>query len=168
MVGAPAGRPSPLERVDALDARLLLALNDDPHATVVALAQRLRVARNTVQARLRRLEDQGAITSFARRVNPEALGYGLTAFLGVSVQQGRDVVAREGLSAIPEVIEIHAATGDADLRLRVVAKDPADLYRVTNEIVAVPGVVRTSTSVALQELQPYRTAPLLQRIADQG
>ena len=42
-------------RFDALDARLLLALDEDPFATVVALAQRLGVARNTVQTRLRRL-----------------------------------------------------------------------------------------------------------------
>lgn len=155
------------DSVDPLDARLLLEVNDDPHATVVALAQKLGVARNTVQARLRRLEADGAITSFARRVNPEALGYELTAFLGVSVQQGRDAAVQEGLGAIPEVVEIHAATGDADLRLRVVARDPADLYRLAGEIVGVPGVVRTSTAMVLKELLPYRTEPLLQRIVDE-
>jgi len=44
------------DRVDATDARLLLALSADPRATVLSLAQTLGLARNTVQARLARLE----------------------------------------------------------------------------------------------------------------
>ena len=41
--------------LDGLDAKILLALIDQPDATTVALAQRLSVSRNTVQARLRKL-----------------------------------------------------------------------------------------------------------------
>src|SRR3712207_6876560 len=47
--------------VDATDARLLLALGEDPRASVMALSQRLGLARNTVQARLARLESNGAL-----------------------------------------------------------------------------------------------------------
>jgi DNA-binding Lrp family transcriptional regulator len=43
--------------IDATDARLLLALADDPRATVLALAERTGLSRNTVQARLDRLVD---------------------------------------------------------------------------------------------------------------
>ena len=43
-------------RIDALDAKILTALNEDPRATVMALAERTKLSRNTVQARLTKLE----------------------------------------------------------------------------------------------------------------
>ena len=54
--------------VDATDARLLLALAESPRATVLALAERTGLSRNTVQARLAGLESRGVVTSFERRV----------------------------------------------------------------------------------------------------
>ncbi|MDT7653420.1 MAG: hypothetical protein QOI36_4826, partial [Pseudonocardiales bacterium] len=48
--------------IDATDARLLLALAESPRASVLALAERLGLSRNTVQARLAGLEARGAVT----------------------------------------------------------------------------------------------------------
>ena len=67
------GRPARLSGVpaiDATDARLLQALGEDPRATVMALSQRLGLARNTVQARLARLESSGALAPFDHRMVP--------------------------------------------------------------------------------------------------
>jgi len=65
------------------------------------------------------------------------------------------------------VVEILAVTGDGGLLARVVARDTADLYRVTELILQAPGVVRASTSIALVEVQPGGIAPLLhQHVAD--
>lgn len=152
--------------MDSLDAKILLALDDDPSATTVKLAQELSVARNTIQARTRRLQDSGVLRDFTRRVDLRSLGYSLAAFVAISIRQGNDKETFTALAAIPEVIEIHATTGDADLRVRLVAKDTDDMYRVTQKLVGLPGVVRTSTAVVLQELMPLRVAPLLQRRAD--
>ena len=48
---------------------------------MLTLAHRVGLARNTVQARLSRMEAVGALTSFDRRINAAALGYPLTAFI---------------------------------------------------------------------------------------
>jgi DNA-binding Lrp family transcriptional regulator len=69
------------------------------------------------------------------------------------------------LLTLPEIIEMHATTGDADLLAKVAAKDPADLHRVTSRMLAVDGVVRTSTAMSLVEVMPARTLPLLQAVA---
>ena len=61
----------------------------------------------------------------------------------------------------PEIVEVLATTGEGDLLARVVAVDTADLYRVTEQVLAAPGVVRASTSIALVEVVPFRLAPLL-------
>ena len=78
---------------------------------------------------------------------------------------GQHVLGRlgaEGVARIPEVIEIHSITGDADFLAKVVARDTEDLYRVTNGMLAVEGVIRTNTSISLVEAMPTRLRPLLE------
>ncbi|GAB7003097.1 Lrp/AsnC family transcriptional regulator [Nocardioides sp. AN3] len=151
--------------MDALDARILLAVDDDPDATSLAIAQRLGIARNTLQARLRRMEAAGAIKPFSRRLDPAALGRGLLAFVSIALSQAAGDRATEALAAVPEVIEMHAITGEADLLVRVVARDTADLHRVTRALLAIPEVERTSTVVSLQEEMPLRMRALLEQLA---
>ncbi|GIE03082.1 AsnC family transcriptional regulator [Paractinoplanes durhamensis] len=148
--------------LDPTDARILLALDDNPQATVVALAEQLGLARNTVHARLRRMESLGP---HSRRVEPEALGYPLMALMTLSISQRDRSHAATSLGEIAEVIELLATTGDGDLLARVVARDTTDLHRVTESILAVPGVVRTSTAIVLRQVVPLRLSPLLRRLA---
>ncbi|WP_237496401.1 Lrp/AsnC family transcriptional regulator [Modestobacter sp. L9-4] len=155
-------------RLDATDARLVLALAEDPRSTVLALAQRLGLARNTVQARLARLESAGVLDPFDRRVRPEALGYRLSAYVTVQVtQRGLDDVAAS-LAAIPEVLEVVGLSGVADLLVQVVALDADDLWRITEQVLAVPGVQRTDTNLALRRFVDHRMTPLLERAAGNG
>ena len=148
--------------VDATDTRILRALAVDPRRTVVALAQELGLSRNTVQARLSRLE-QHAFLAFDRRINPASLGYPLLAFITVHVQQRKLGPITEAIAQIPEVLEGHGLTGTADLLLRVVAVDAEDLFRINGKILACDGVERTDTALAMGELIPFRMDPLLER-----
>jgi DNA-binding Lrp family transcriptional regulator len=72
-----------------------------------------------------------------------------------------------GLAAIPEVIEVHATTGDADLMAKVVARGTADLYRITNQILEIDGIQRTSTAISVMELMPPRYDGLISRLTEQ-
>lgn len=148
--------------MDALDARILLAVDDDPDATSLALAHRLGIARNTLSARLQRLKAGGAVREYSRRVDPAALGRGLVAFVSIALSQTAEQRAVVALREIPEVIEMHATTGDSDLLLKVVARDTADLHRITGRLLAVPEVVRTNTVVSLHEEMPLRLRALIE------
>ncbi|WP_104161816.1 Lrp/AsnC family transcriptional regulator [Arthrobacter sp. ZGTC212] len=149
--------------LDSTDTRLLLAMAKDPRRTVVALATALGISRNTVQARLTQLEKKSVFLSFERRISPAALGYPLMAFVHVHVQQQRLAEITAQLAGVPEVVEAHGLTGDADILLRVVAEDAEDLFRVNKAILAVPGVERCDTNLAMGELIPFRVSPLLER-----
>ena len=153
-----------MTRIDALDARIILALDDDPDATILALSRTLGIARNTVHARLRRLAADGALKPFSQRVDLAALGYELVAFLSLSVSQ-TDPGIIQGLLEIPEVISAYYTTGDADLLVQVVAQNTHDLYRITTSILAIEGVNRTSTAVSLVEPIPNRPHALLRAAA---
>ncbi|WP_417216593.1 Lrp/AsnC family transcriptional regulator [Arthrobacter sp.] len=147
--------------LDATDRRLLNALVQDPKATTVALASTLGLSRNTVQARLARLENHGALLSFERRINPAALGFPLTSFVHIHVQQKKlsDIVT--ALARIPEVVEAHGLSGAADILASVVARNAEDLFRVNGAILDIDGVERADTSLSMAELIPHRMRPLL-------
>jgi len=125
---------------------------------------RLGLSRNTVQARLAGLEARGALTSFERRIDPAALGYPLTAFVTVQVVQRRLAEVAAALDGVPEVIEVHGLSGQADLLAHVVARDADDLYRIAGKLLATDGVERTTTSLVMRRLVEHRVAPLLARL----
>lgn len=152
-----------MHSVDKTDTQLLLALSEDPRSTFVALAQRLQLSRNTVQARMARLEEANTFLSFDRRINTHTLGYPLTAFIEVHVQQKRLAEIVKELARIPEIVQAHGMSGEADLLVRVVCTDADDLFRIDATILACDGVERTETSLAMGELIPYRLHPLLER-----
>lgn len=149
--------------LDPLDARILLALDDDPEASVLQLARTLAISRNTVHARLQRLQREGAFLGFSQRVTPETLGYPVVGFVSLSVSQIQGAGAAAALARTPEVVEVHATTGDADYLVKVVARDTEDLYRITNHLLAVEGVVRSNTVISLSQVIGNRTRPLLER-----
>jgi DNA-binding Lrp family transcriptional regulator len=152
--------------IDTLDVRLIELLAAEPRVGVLEASRRLGVARGTVQARIDRLQSRGVVTGFGPDIDPAALGYGVMAFVTLEIRQagGHDPVAAS-LALICEVLEAHTITGAGDMLCRVVARDNADLQRVIDTIVDVPGVVRTATVIALAAPVRYRVLPLVRASA---
>jgi len=150
-----------MSSLDDLDRHLIAELAGAPRAGIMELARRLRVARGTVQSRLDKLVARGVVTGFGPDVDPKAMGYGVEAFTSIEIAQGRleDVV--EHLREIPEVLEVHATTGQADLHCRLVARTNEHLQEVVNRILEVQGIDRTTTVIALTNQIPYRVLPLV-------
>ena len=134
------------EAIDSLDARLLRELTTDPRMGVLEMSRRLGVARATAQARLDRLVARGVIASFAPQIDPEALGYHVTAFATLEIRQGNGASVLRHLDTIPEVLEVHTITGQGDMLCRLVARSNPDLQRVIDRVNADADIVRTSTS----------------------
>lgn len=154
-----------MARLDRTDARILLALCDAPRATGVQLAAMLNLARNTVQARLARWDQDKVLAPIDRCVSPRDLGYPLKAFITAVVDQHQleDVLA--ALQTFAQVTQVTGLSGAADLLIAVAAVDTDDLYRLAGLVLAVPGVQRTTMSVAMHEVVAYRTRPLLEQLA---
>jgi DNA-binding Lrp family transcriptional regulator len=147
--------------IDELDARLLRALDAAPRVGVLEMSRRLGVARATVQARLDRLVRRGVIASFAPTLDPDALGYGVTAFATLEIRQGRGTQVLEHLQEIPEVLEVHTITGQGDMLCRLVARSNQDLQDVIDRVTEFEQIVRTSTVIALSNPISHRVLPLV-------
>ncbi|MCR2811984.1 Lrp/AsnC family transcriptional regulator [Microbacterium sp. zg.Y1090] len=149
---------SPLDQVDIA---LLDALADDPRATVVALSERLGLARNTVQARMARLDRAGVFLSYERAIAPAALGFPLEAMLDVVVRQADLPRITREIAEIPEVIQAHGVSGPVDLVVRVAARDTQHLFDIDARILGIGGVERTETALVMEEVIGYRVRPLM-------
>jgi DNA-binding Lrp family transcriptional regulator len=147
--------------MDALDRKVIDLFAAEPRIGVLEASRRLGVARGTVQARLDKLASSGVITGWGPDLSPEALGFPVTAFLTLEIRQGagHETVA-EHLAGIPEVLEAFTITGAGDMWCRVVARSNTDLQRVIDAVLDNPGIVRSSTVIALATQVPYRVLPL--------
>jgi DNA-binding Lrp family transcriptional regulator len=155
--------------LDALDSALLHLFAAEPRIGVLEASRRLGVARGTVQSRLDRLERTGVVNGWGPDVDPEAMGFPVTAFVTLEISQahGHDPVG-EHLALIPEVIEAHTVTGPGDLWCRVVARSNSDLQRVLDAVVSFPGIERSATMITLATQIPHRTLPLVAAASAQG
>ena len=153
-------------RLDALDVALLRGLRENTRAGALELSRITGVARATVSARLQRLEHDGVVTGYGPDVDVEAAGFGVQAFVTLEIAQGalEDVTA--DLAAMPGVLEAHATTGSGDVLCRVAARSHGELQQTLLQLGRSGSVVRSTSVVALSELVPSRTLPLL--VADGG
>jgi DNA-binding Lrp family transcriptional regulator len=135
--------------LDGIDLRLLKALGASPRAGMLALAREVGVARNTAQAHLDRLLESGVITGFGPEVDIRRVGYAVSAFVNLQISQGRGRAVGEALVAVPEVIEAWMTTGPSDLICWMVARDNDHLGELIANLLDIPGVTRTTTSLML-------------------
>lgn len=154
--------------LDGLDVRLLKELTATPRAPILELSRRLGIARNTVYARIARLERLGVIRSFGPVLELEAIGYGVTAFTTVELLQGRFAEVIEQLQDIPEVIEVHTIAGQGDLLVRIAAHSNRGIMNVVEEILRLPLVDRTTTAISLEEAIHRRAMPVVEQLVTSG
>lgn len=148
--------------LDRVDLELLSALANEPRATVVALADKLGLSRNTVQARMARLERSGVFLSYERSISATALGFPLEAFLNLSVRQVELPRITHELRQVPEVTQVHGLSGQVDLLVRVACRDARHLFDIDARILAIDGVERSETSLVMGEVIPYRISGLME------
>jgi DNA-binding Lrp family transcriptional regulator len=135
--------------VDALDTRIFDLLVEDARQSVTSLAQRLRVARSTVQERIRRLEQTGVIAGYTLRPGPAATGRRVSAHVAVTVDPKRSDHVQQTLRKIPGVRTLHTVSGPFDLVAIVAAETTAEIDTVLDRIGAIPGVDRTTSAIVL-------------------
>ena len=141
--------------LDEIDRSLLRALARDATQSASALGRRFGLSQPATWRRIRRLEEGGAISGRRLRLNAEALGFGVTVFLGIKLATRGRVSLEDferAVSAIPEVQTVEHVLGLFDYRLRVVARDLPDFERVLRRrIMTLPGAGEVEANVVLSE-----------------
>ncbi|WP_144921432.1 Lrp/AsnC family transcriptional regulator [Halorubrum salsamenti] len=136
--------------LDETDRAILRILQEDARTPFSEVARRIDMSSATVHDRVNRMEDAGVIEGYHASIDPKAVGYGVSAFVGLRVEQGREEDALEQLREIDGVREIHLTTGEWDVMLKVVAADTDSLRELMFDRVAeMEGFSRSQTMIIL-------------------
>ncbi|HUR14432.1 MAG TPA: Lrp/AsnC family transcriptional regulator [Mycobacteriales bacterium] len=145
--------------MDDIDRKLVAALMADARTSYADLARQVGLSSPSVQERVRKLEREGVLRGSTVDVDPQALGLGVAALVGLQQREGVDsdeVVA--GLRAVPEIEDCWFVAGDEAFVAKVRVADLDHLDRTLRVLRHVPGIARTRTTVVLSTVFEGRRA----------
>lgn len=150
--------------LDSLDKNILTELQKDARISNTELSRRVNLSPPATLTRVKRLEKDGFIQSYAAIVNRQKAGYDLLCFISVSLQL-HDTEQVTGfikiIKEMPEVLECHHVTGEYDYLLKVVTRNTEDLENfLMHRLTPVSGVARIHTNLVLREAKSTSEIPL--------
>lgn len=148
--------------MDEIDRKMIEVVQADGRVTSAALAAATGLSVSAANDRLRRLQERGVIAGWTARVDPEAVGLGMLAFLFVLVDRTEhNAPFLAAASALPEVLELHHVTGEWSYLLKVRVAGTKALERlVSDRIKTIPGVARSLTFIALSSAKETAALPV--------
>lgn len=150
--------------IDAVDARILQALQRDSSRPVADLAARVGLSPSACHRRVKLLEQSGLIAGYAARLDHRALGVPLEVVVEICLATP-DQAAMEAFEAavagFDEILECQLTSGRADYLLRVAVRDMDDFARLHSECLArLPGVARIHPLFLLRTVRAWRGYPV--------
>src|SRR6201984_19990 len=136
------------ETLDDIDRILMRELVADGRATLAELAASAGLSVSTVHSRVLRLESRGVVSGYSARINPEAVGHLLSAFVAITPldpSQPDDAPGR--LEHIEEIESCHSAAGEKSLILPVRVESAPSLEDLLHRIRTTANVQTRSTII---------------------
>jgi Lrp/AsnC family transcriptional regulator for asnA, asnC and gidA len=135
---------------DELDLQIIALLRTDGRRSNREVARRLGVPEATVRYRVRRLTDSGVL-KIAASVDPEHLGFALTAVIAIEVEPRKFVEASDKIAAMEQVMWLGITTGASDIILTASFRHQDEMFQfVADELAHIDGVKRVQTSVCMR------------------
>jgi len=150
--------------LDPKDRHLVTRLQADGRVSHAELARELGMAPSAVLERIRKLERSGVIQGYAAKIDPEALGLGLLAYVFVQADE-RLTEENTGrrLASLPEVQEVHHIAGEDCYLVKVRCASTAALGQLVQErFGALESVRRTRTTIVLRTIRESGELPVPQ------
>lgn len=143
--------------LDGFDRKILRVLARNGRISITDLAREIGLSKSPTQARVRRLEGEGAIVGYRAMLDPIKLGFNHVAFVEVKLSDTKEKALRafnEAVSKVQEIEQAHMIASNFDYLLKVRTSDMEAYRRVLGEkISALPHVASTSTFVAMEAVK---------------
>jgi Lrp/AsnC family leucine-responsive transcriptional regulator len=146
-----------MKRLDAIDLRILAALQRDGRLSNVALAKAVGLSPTPCAERVRALEAGGVIVGYSARLDAQHLDLGLLVFIEIAIdrtsQDAFDQFAT-AITRIPQVQECHMVAGGFDYLVKVRVPDMAAFRAFLGEVLSkVPGIRETHTYAVMERVK---------------
>lgn len=145
--------------LDPIDRRLVDLLRGNARLSYAELARQVGLSAPAVHERVGKLEAAKVIRAYRADVEPEAIGLGVTALIGV-VQAGDTEQLLGALRELPQVESCYFLAGEESYLLKVRVSTIAELEHLVVRLQRIPGVSRTRTMIALSTKWEGRPQPL--------
>ncbi|WP_366523845.1 Lrp/AsnC family transcriptional regulator [uncultured Algimonas sp.] len=153
--------------MDAIDRRIVRALQRDGRMSNRELADHVGLSPSPCLRRLKALERDGVIRGYHAEVDAELYGLPITVFIRVRLERhDEDTVSgfEAKVRSNDNIVECHVMTGQADYLLRVMVADLTDYERfVRRELQRIGGVASIDTSFAYGQVKRRAAFPLVPR-----
>lgn len=134
---------------DDLDRRLVAVLLRDGRAPVAKLADILDVSRSTVQNRLDRMLESGALLGFTARVREDYEDGQINAVMMIKISGKSTTQVITNLRRLPELRQVHTTSGKWDLVAEVRVETLAEFDRTLREVRQIDNIQDSETSMLL-------------------
>ena len=150
--------------LDRTDKAILNLLQDDATLPLKAVAAQVHISIATAQRRIQALTDNGVITKQVAIVDPEKVGYGLTAVVMIEMLRSNNSMQHRLERLMhdqPRVMSCYEVSGDADFMLIVNAKNMNDYHGFTRNLLTYENNVRSFKSQFVMNFTKSGTKILL-------
>ena len=152
-----------MRQLDRTDRKILAILQEDSSLAVAVVAGRVGLSQTPCWRRIQRLHSEGVIQRTVSLVRPEAIGLGLTVFIGVeALDHSPEWLSRftEVVLAMPEVMEVHRMAGDTDYLLRVAVADMAAFDAFYRRLIEAVPLKNVSSHFAMERVKSTTAYPI--------
>jgi Lrp/AsnC family transcriptional regulator, leucine-responsive regulatory protein len=144
--------------IDNLDIQILKTLQQNGRTKRNELAEQVGLSVPSVSERLKKLEDNKIIEGYYTKVNKQAFGYDILAFILVMMDSSKhykDLIKH--VEKHPHILECHSVLGEGSHLLKVLVKNTESLEKLLSEVQTWPGVTGTKTTYVLSTLKETTT-----------
>ena len=135
------------------DIELLRCLNQNGKASQRELATFTGTALGTVNSHIKNLEKEKIIKGYYAEVNPEKVGFNLTAIINLRITKGKIMDVQSSIAKHPRVFAVYDITGEWDSLILARFKDRQEMDSFIKTTLSQNNIERTSTSLVLNNVK---------------
>ena len=149
-------------QLDPFDIRIVNELTADARIPLIQLAKKLKVSNTLIHQRIKKLKEEGILTSPSYQLDPWKLGYQSSAYTQIMLTDSKMHRQVElELEKIPEIVECANIAGRYALLVKIFARNNRHLRDIIYEkIQPIEGVEGTNTTISF-EMAFARNVPLV-------
>ncbi len=146
---------------DKIDKQLLNELQNNSRITNAELAKSIGLSPSSTLERVKKLESSGIIDKYVTLLNPRKAGYTCFTFVEIKLAKHGEKPVKlffKAINELPQILECHHITGEADFLLRVATKDiPSYEDFILHQLSNIPNIQNMKTSVVLSTFKQEST-----------
>lgn len=150
--------------MDALDRKILGALQTEARLTTLQLAERVGLSASPCARRVRLMEEAGIIKGYVAVIDQKAVGLPVSVFASIKLERQREEELDRFARAVaqwPEVLDCYLMTGQRDFLMRIVVRDLEAYERfLKDKLTRLDGVASIESSFALDQVKRSSALPL--------